>query len=255
MSAFRPPKRWVLATDLDGTFLHGSRADRLRFYDWIESQRDRLILVFVTGRRWSRIEPLFDPRGSSAESDAPVPRPDFAIGDVGTTVFDGYGHPVEEIQKEIAARWNGANARVQNLLAGEPGLSTQRGELAYRVSYDYDPKLLRPEAIARLQAAGFDVVMSADRYLDVLPRGVSKGPTLQKLAKLQNWPGDRIVTAGDSLNDLSLLAAGYRAITMGNSEPKLLTALGDRPTVYRSPYPGIWGIVDGLRHWQLGDPF
>jgi len=248
MAVSKTASRWVLATDLDGTFLHGSDADRAVFYQQIEQQRDRLILVFVTGRHWELIEPLY------ADNPA-VPCPDFIIGDVGTTVYDGYGRPIESIQEAIAARWNCAHDRVKSLLANEPGLSLQRGEFAYRVSYDYDPQTLRPETIARIHAAGFDVIMSADRYLDVMPKGVAKGSTLQALAKLERWPGDRIITAGDSLNDLNLLAAGYRAIVVGNSEPKLITALGDRPTVYRSPYPGIWGIADGLQHWQIGGVF
>lgn len=236
--------RWVLATDLDGTFLHGSQADRMAFYQRIEQQRDRLILVFVTGRHWELIEPLWS-------GDCPVPQPDFVIGDVGTTVYDGQGRLIETIQTEIASRWNCANDRVKRLLVGEPGLSLQRGEFAYRVSYDYDPQLLRQATLNLIQAAGFDVIMSADRYLDVMPKGVAKGSTLQRLAKLERWPGDRIITAGDSLNDLNLLAAGYRAIAVGNSEPKLLAALGDRPTLYRSPYPGLLGIMDGFRHWQV----
>ena len=42
--------RMVLATDLDGTFLGGSEEDRQRLYRWIESNRDSVGLIFVTGR-------------------------------------------------------------------------------------------------------------------------------------------------------------------------------------------------------------
>ncbi|WP_272944439.1 HAD family hydrolase [Planktothrix mougeotii] len=40
----------VLATDLDGTFLGGSLQERQKFYNYLQSKRDRLLLIFVTGR-------------------------------------------------------------------------------------------------------------------------------------------------------------------------------------------------------------
>jgi len=43
-------RQFVLATDLDGTFLGGSGEDRKRLYDWIEANRATVGLIFVTGR-------------------------------------------------------------------------------------------------------------------------------------------------------------------------------------------------------------
>lgn len=39
----------VLATDLDGTFL-GVLYRNDKFYNYLQSKRDRLLLIFVTGR-------------------------------------------------------------------------------------------------------------------------------------------------------------------------------------------------------------
>ncbi len=41
---------FALATDLDGTFLGGTDADRTALYDWIEARRDSVSLIFVSGR-------------------------------------------------------------------------------------------------------------------------------------------------------------------------------------------------------------
>ena len=61
---------FVLATDLDGTFLGGSDEDRARFYRWIENNRDRVGLIFVTGRDPGYISFLTKREGgSSADTD------------------------------------------------------------------------------------------------------------------------------------------------------------------------------------------
>ncbi|WP_445633092.1 HAD family hydrolase [Nostoc sp. DSM 114161] len=49
----------LLATDLDGTFLGGSEQERSQFYQYIHEQRDRILLIYVTGRELYRISQLF----------------------------------------------------------------------------------------------------------------------------------------------------------------------------------------------------
>ncbi len=56
-------KDLVLATDLDGTFLGGTDTDRERFYGWIENNRARVGLIFVTGRDPGFITQLTKRRG------------------------------------------------------------------------------------------------------------------------------------------------------------------------------------------------
>ena len=50
---------FVLATDLDGTFLGGSDEDRAALYDWIEDNRATIGLIFVTGRDPEFIADIF----------------------------------------------------------------------------------------------------------------------------------------------------------------------------------------------------
>lgn len=233
---------FVLATDLDGTFLGGSEAQRAELYRFLNTQRERSLLVFVTGRELEFILPLCEQPG--------FPRPDFIIGDVGTTVVHGTTlEPVQEVQTWIEARWNNANARVKAMLADEPGLRLQDVEPERRVSYYYDPEVLKPSTLAKIETAGFDVITSADEYLDVMPKGVSKGPTLLKFIEAQGLHRDDVVTAGDTLNDLSLFETGLQSIAMGNSEEKLVSAIRDLPNAYHSPGPGAAGILDGLQHF------
>ncbi|BBK36000.1 hypothetical protein STAQ_10780 [Allostella sp. ATCC 35155] len=233
----------VLATDLDGTFLGGSHGQRHALYDHLRA-RDDAVLIFVTGRDLDFIRELIATPG--------MPRPDWIVGDVGTTVVDGRDfRPVAEIDGAIARIWNDAGERVRALLAGEPGLRLQDTPFRHRVSYDYDPAVLSPDVVARVEAEGFDCLLSAERFLDVLPRGVAKGPTLLRLVEWLELPADRVLVAGDTLNDLSLFQTRLKGVAVGNSEPKLLNAIAEFDWVHRSAEPGAAGIADALRHFGL----
>ncbi|MGD9944611.1 MAG: HAD family hydrolase [Burkholderiaceae bacterium] len=235
--------RLILATDLDGTFLGGSQQQRQSLYRRLADDPEA-VLIFVTGRDLDFIRELIARRE--------VPRPHFIIGDVGTTVVDGTRfEPLALLQDEIDAQWAGATGRVLQLLDGEPGLRLQPGSFRNRVSYYYEPAALRTQTVAAIEAAGFDCLLSADTFLDVLPRGVSKGPTLRRLVEMLQLPPQAVLVAGDTMNDLSLFRAGFKGVAVANSEPLLLDAVRALPSVYASPHPGAAGIADALRHYGL----
>ncbi|HRQ52257.1 MAG TPA: HAD family hydrolase, partial [Agriterribacter sp.] len=68
----------LLATDLDGTFLGGRQADRLKLYRLIREQ-EKIRLMFVTGRGIESVMPLLD--------NPVIPDPDYIICDVGATIL------------------------------------------------------------------------------------------------------------------------------------------------------------------------
>lgn len=237
------PLNLVLATDLDGTFLGGSAAERRALYAAIDG-RDDVLLVFVTGRDRDFIRDLLDEPG--------IPRPRYVIGDVGTSVFDGDSlAPIATLEAGIAARWADAGDRVRALLDGAPGLTLQPTAFRHRVSYYYDPALLQPRTVQAIEDAGFDCLLSADTYLDVLPRGIAKGPTLLRLVQALGLPPARVLTAGDTMNDLSLFQTGLLGVAVGNAEPRLLQALPQTPQVYRAAGEGAAGILEAIRHFDL----
>ncbi len=232
----------VLATDLDGTFLGGDDHQRAALYQELNERADELVLVFVTGRDLDFIAELVEQPG--------MPRPDMIVGDVGTTVVHGHDFsPVADVQDWIDQRWNGANEQVLALLDGEPGLELQPVMGSRRVSYYYDPAVLRRATIEKVEDAGFDVILSADVFFDVLPRGVAKGPTLLRLVDARDLPDDRVLVAGDTMNDLSLFHTGLRGVAVGNSEPALVDAIADLPDVHHSEHPGCAGIADAIEHF------
>lgn len=244
-------KDFVLATDLDGTFLGGSDEDRARFYGWIEANRQRIGLVFVTGRDPGYISRL------TRKSD--VPRPDYVVGDVGTTIahvgIDHYLSPIPELEEEIAEAWGASNAMVQARLNSVAGLRLQSGGgFRYRVSYDLDPAAFDTRALDIIAELGHDALISDNRFLDVLPKGVSKGPSLLRLLTHLGVDNRRCLVAGDTLNDLSMLTLGLPAVAVGNSEPALLQELDGQDHVHIAREHGVSGIAEAIVRFDLFRP-
>lgn len=225
----------VLATDLDGTFLGGTDEERTALYSAIEANRDKISLVFVTGRDIPFIRAL--------TGDGWVPRPDFVIGDVGTTIVQGAAFDtIPELEADIARRWGDAGDRVREMLADVEWLELQPTPFRYRVSYYYDPDRYDPAVAERIEAAGFDCLTSASTYLDVLPKGVSKGPTLLRLVDHLKIEPDRVLVAGDTMNDLSLFETGLRGVAVANSEPDLVSRVRTLENTKISRGDGAAGI-------------
>jgi HAD superfamily hydrolase (TIGR01484 family) len=235
-------KALVLATDLDGTFLGGSEEARERLYSWINANREQVGLIFVTGRDPGFIRDL--------TRKGAVPRPDYVVGDVGTTIAsfdrDFILSPIAELEAEIASAWNEANGRVQAALHRINGLTLQSTAFRYRVSYDMDPATFDPAALDIVADMGLDALVSADRFFDVLPKDVSKGPSLLRLLTYLNVPNERCLVAGDTMNDLSMLNMGVPAVAVGNSEPSLLEALKGQEHVHFAKGDGAAGIAEAI---------
>ena len=242
-------KPLVLATDLDGTFLGGTDEARARLYGWIEANRDKVGLVFVTGRDPGFISGLTRKGG--------VPKPDFVVGDVGTTIAAVDDRhmldPIADLEAEIARAWADAGPRVQAALRGVAGLRVQSTLFRHRISYDMDPETFDARAFDIVAGLGLDALVSADRYFDVLPKGVSKGPSLLRLMTHLGVENRRVLVAGDTLNDLSMLTLGLPAVAVGNSEPALMARLDGHDHVHRAEGEGAAGIAEAILRFGYFD--
>jgi glucosylglycerol-phosphate synthase len=239
------PKILFLATDLDGTFLGGRQADRLALYRLVRDNPE-IRLTFVTGRGVETVFPLL--------SDPLIPDPEFIVADVGATVVHGDGlQPVQPVQWEIDQRWIGTEPVVR-ALAGLAGVERQRVPQERRCSFFLDDPSLVDEVRRRLVHLECDVLFSAGHYLDVLPKGVSKGSTLRRLAEHLHVEPDEVLVAGDTLNDESLFTEGFRGVVVGHAEPALREATARLPAVLQAEAPGAGGILEAVRALE-GEPF
>lgn len=229
----------VLATDLDGTLLAGTQETRRRIRELFSGGLPGAKLVYVTGRGLESIIPLL--------SDSTLPQPDYIIADVGATVLYGDLRPVDPLHHNIAARWPGSHIVLQQL-ARFPALVRQTVPQERRCSFLVLEEGISDELRAVVEALDCDLLFSADRYLDVLPRGVSKGATLRQLAQAEGFDPDAVIVAGDTLNDLSMFTTGFRGVVVGGAEPALVERVRKMPRVFIAKDEGCGGILEGLAH-------
>lgn len=244
-------RRWplLLATDLDNTLVGDARG-LSAFLRWLLPRRANWLLVYATGRGWDSAWNLVRTAGLTF--------PDALITDVGTSIHITTRQPPVSLlhyrldrdwDAALAARWQGE--QVDALVAEVPGLCPQSG-VAARLRRSYWVE--QPDAVAQLQAgletAGLSVrhVFSSGRDLDLLPAGAGKGAALGHLVQTWQIPAWRVITCGDSGNDLDMLTQGYSGVVVGNATPELAQA--DLPAaVYRAHKAHAWGVLEGLHRW------
>jgi glucosylglycerol-phosphate synthase len=229
----------VIATDLDGTFLGGSADQRRALYGWIGQQRDRIGLIFVTGRSLDSVAPLLADPGDPA-----VPAPDLVIGDVGASIATADLDPIDDLERQVRGAWPGEDAVVA--LFADLDLVRQDVPQRGRVSYSTSSAAAVAAVRARAAAHGFDVVYSCDEYLDVMPAGVDKGRTLRAVLAWAGVADDHVLVCGDTLNDEALYRHGLRGVVVGGAEPALVDATRGRPRTYHASLPGAAGIAQAI---------
>ena len=230
----------LLATDLDGTFLAGDPADRLSLYQTIAAHPE-IRLAYVTGRSLESVLPLL--------ADPTLPQPDFIISDVGASFVHGDTLlAIPQLQSHVDTLWPGESQVASALESFE--LERQEVPQMRRCSYFCTPEQAADPALqAAAEALGCDLLYSAGRYLDFLPRGVNKGSSLQALADWLGLDNDQVLTAGDTLNDLSMLNGVFKGVCVGESEAGLLQATEQHSRTLHAERPGCGGILQAFVHF------
>ena len=272
-----PHSSLLLCTDLDRTLLpNGPQPEspqaRERFHALVG--HEEIILAYVTGRDRGLVETAID--------QYQLPQPDFVISDVGTNIYDLRNGPWqiwEQWQKEIAPDWNGqSREQLQQLLTGlHDQLQLQevekqnRFKLSYYLSRELDWEALDRSIATRLKAHGIDasLIWSVDEeansgLLDILPRRATKLHAVEFLRDSLGVPPDRTLFAGDSGNDLPVLASPIPSVlvanAMGSVTADALSAAkhaGNRPALYlaKGDFSGMngnysAGILEGVAHFH-----
>jgi hypothetical protein len=219
----------LLCSDLDRTLLpNGAQPEspEARQLLQILAKRPELTLVYVSGRHQALLMQAIKEYG--------LPMPDYAIGDVGTTIYDitnNDWHPWDSWYEEIAPDWRGNSGEdLQALFTDIDLLSLQEAEkqnvfkLSYYAPADIEADNLLNQIRQRLSAENIraSLIWSIDEMedtglLDVLPESANKLHAIKFLMKHKGFDREQTVIAGDSGNDLPALTSGLQAVLVKNA--------------------------------------
>lgn len=219
--------RILLCSDLDRTILPNGResqsSEALGIFKQLVRRRE-ITLAYVSGRNEQLLK--------SAIEDFDIPIPDYAIGDVGTTIYEPgrNWHSWQDWTEEIARDWQGKSWEdLRQLFKDMSALRLQENDnqnsykLSYYTEVDVDITNLRAEVGRRLMSKNVQasIIWSVDEekevgLLDILPERATKVHAIRFLMEKGGFLPERTVFAGDSGNDLPALTSGLNAVLVKN---------------------------------------
>jgi sucrose-phosphate synthase len=98
--------------------------------------------------------------------------------------------------------------------------------------------------------SAFKLIISHEKYLDILPYRASKGAAVKYIAWKWQLENNQIITAGDSGNDSDMLTKPFKAIVVANHEESLNSLKKDK-NVYFTKEKHAKGVIEALKHYAV----
>ncbi len=213
-------QNFLVCSDLDRTILpNGAQPESPQARPKLHqlTSRSQVMLAYVSGRHEALLR--------EAITQYRIPLPGYAIGDVGTTIYEVRGDHWrlwEEWSEAIAPDWNGAqhpDLVVQFYDLTELRLQESDKQNIFKLSYYTAPDLDHEALIAEMNArlvklhVKASLIWSVDEaanlgLLDVLPESATKLHAVQFLRERKGFTLEQTVFAGDSGNDLPVVTSG-----------------------------------------------
>jgi len=223
----------LICTDLDRTLLPNglqteSAQARPLFRQLVE--HPQVQLAYVSGRHKQLLLDAIE------EYDLPVP--DYAIADVGSSIYaieDHHWRIWEKWHAELSLDWDDSHrAMLVEILDASSQIRQQepakqgKYKLSYYARADTDtPNLLQKiTTLLHNRAIKANLIWSIDEttqtgLLDVLPPRANKLHAIHFLMAEQGFAAEQTVFAGDSGNDLEVLCSDLQATLVANASPEV----------------------------------
>ena len=112
------------------------------------------------------------------------------------------------------------------------------------IDYDDQTELLKVESWMKEEMGEkVDCFFSCNQYLEVVPKGMSKGEAVKMLCSLMQVPLENAVAVGDAANDLSMICMAGTGVAMANGT-EAVKAAADYITTRDNNHDGIAEVVE-----------
>ena len=264
----------LLCTDLDGTLLRENRSISCENREAIEYfQREGGLFTFVTGRMPFFVNHIYE----AVRPNAPIGCIngggiyDFAAGkylwaqEISPAVLEmaayagdqlpGNGVQVNCLERIFFCQENDV-MREFRTVTGVPDLPARYEEvhepiakIVFGVAREAEMQQLQALLRAHPLASEFDFIRSEQTLFEILPKGISKGSVLPRMAELLALDPARTIAVGDYYNDISMLCAAGVGYAVANACEAAKEA-ADRITVSNEEH-AIAAIVGELERGAL----
>ncbi|CAN5164053.1 HAD-IIB family hydrolase [soil metagenome] len=235
-----------IISDLDGTLVEGNNSDGLKeFTQWISDHKGRVVFGIASGRNRYVTEEAF--------AQYNLPKPDILICSAGSEIFytDQF-IPDKGWESHINYHWK--RKELKTALEKFPGIYLQEDDaqwpfkLSFYVKDEFDE-----DAMANLYKFLDDhklrarVLLTDNKYLDLLPFRASKGSAVRYLSYKWKMPLEHFITAGNSGNDKDMLKGKAKGIVVSNYSAEM-EDLKKYQSIYFTKNPMGTGVLEGIHH-------
>jgi sucrose-6-phosphatase len=236
------------------------------------AEHSHIYLAYVSGRDRQLI--------LDAIEEFYLPLPDYAIGNVGTTLYritndhwqlsEDWSDEIGKDWKELS--WEGLAEFFEDM--GDIRLQEPEKQTRYKLSFYTDQNIDHQRLISDIRRilkqkhVRANIIWSVDEtgtngLLDILPPRANKLHAIEFLMQQEQFSEDRTVFAGDSGNDLDVLTSGLQAILVKNAMAEVrqeaVNKMSDKDMLNRLYLPegNFWGmngnyaagVMEGLVHF------
>ncbi|WP_460759315.1 HAD family hydrolase [Niabella terrae] len=238
--------RLFLISDLDGTLVEGEDTRGLEpLMEWLGGH-PQVVFGISSGRNRTLL--------TEALKKYPMVNPDILICSAGTELYYTRDFIADTgWEKHINHQWKRQSIETALTPINKIRLQDADAQWPYKISY-YVNENFTGDDLADINKILDDrklhakILLTDNRFLDIIPRRAGKGNVVRYLSYKWKLPVEQFITAGNGGNDMDMLQGKAKGVVVANYSPELEILKGKR-SVYFAGKPLAEGILEGIEHY------